>query len=134
MVAPKRTRSTRSGQSAEDRKAELARKKAQEEAVAAVEMNESESEESDAEVDHEEQEEGVLTVRETSWDGPAVKRRPNGDAYYLAFILNGVRYAIGECVCLSIGKGDNGEDSIVIARIDNVWEDGAGVKWTELFW
>ncbi len=77
---------------------------------------------------------GFVNLHETSWDGPAVKRKTNGDCYYLAFILNGVRYSIGECVWLWAGKDDNGQDKSVIARIDNVWEDGAGVMWAELLW
>jgi hypothetical protein len=77
---------------------------------------------------------GFENLHETYWDGPPVKRKPNGDSYYLAFILNGIRYAIGECVWLWGGKDDNGKDKSVIARIDNVWEDGAGVMWAELMW
>lgn len=72
--------------------------------------------------------------RDLTWDGPPVKKRPNGDTYYLAFRIAGVRCAIGEWVWLKGDVQDDGSNKKMLARIDNTWEDGAGVMWCELLW
>jgi hypothetical protein len=93
--------------------------------------SEDEEDESDIKVGADGQE---FDQRDLTWDGPPVKKRPNGDTYYLAFRIEGERCAIGEWVWLKGDVMEDGSHKKMLARIDNTWEDGAGVMWCELLW
>jgi hypothetical protein len=73
--------------------------------------------------------------KSAQWDGPAVKRKRNGDVYYYSFLLDDDRFSIGDFALLWSGSGDpSSRKNQFIAKIDNMWEDCCGVMWLEVMW
>ena len=68
------------------------------------------------------------------WCGLA-KRKKCGATKYLSFILNGVKYSLGDHAWLWSGTGDSkNRTNQYVAEIKDLWEDSTGVMWLEANW
>lgn len=63
------------------------------------------------------------------------KRKRSGEVKHLSFVLNGVKYTIGDYTWMWSGSGDpKNRKNQYVAEILDVWADNSGLMWMEASW